>query len=108
MELYSSFELLVCLPNDSAYWFHLHLHYNQLISVHAIEDENRGVVYSRNMYSTLIFIAQKDKCIMVKWKLHRGQKQQHYTARRTPALCKHLHRHHANTKHVIRYGRMVQ
>lgn len=51
MELYSSFDLLVCLPNDSVYWFHLHLHYNQLISVHVIEDENRGVVYSRNMYS---------------------------------------------------------
>lgn len=51
MELYSSFDLLVCLPNDSVYRFHLHLHYNQLISVHVIEDENRGVVYGRNMYS---------------------------------------------------------
>lgn len=45
---------------------------------------------------------------MVKWKLHRGQTQQHYTSRRTPALCKHLHRHHANTRHVIRYGSLTE
>lgn len=42
---------------------------------------------------TFTFIAQKDKSAMVKQKMH-------YIANRTSALCKHLHKQHANAKLV--------
>lgn len=42
-------------------------------------------------YITFIFIAYKDKNVMVKWKLDPGQKLLNYTANTTLGLSKHLH-----------------
>lgn len=40
---------------------------------------------------TFTFIAQKDESAM-------GKQKMHYIANRNTALCKHLHKQHANTK----------
>lgn len=42
-------------------------------------------------YITFIFIAYKDKNVMVKCKLDPGQKLLNYTANTTLGLSKHLH-----------------
>lgn len=36
-------QVIICLPMDSAYQFHLY--YNQVISVYVLEEENSDVVY---------------------------------------------------------------
>lgn len=74
-----SSELLVLLPIDPTYCFHLHLCYSQLISVDVSEEENGGTVYSVIWTFYLYFVARKDESVMV-----------------TLALCKHPHRQHAN------------
>lgn len=91
-----SWNFLICLPIDLAYWFHFHLCYNQLISVCVLNEEKSGTVIDVDL--TFIFIAQKIEDGMVKWKLHPEQKQPHYAANTILTLCKHLHREHASTK----------
>lgn len=50
------------------------------------------------MNITFIFNALKDKNAMVKCKQHPVQKQPHYTANKTSALCQDLYRQHTNAK----------
>lgn len=51
-----------------------------------------SAVLSVDMDITFIFIVQKDQSAMVKWK------QLYYAANTASALCKQLHRQHANSK----------
>lgn len=44
------------------------------------------------------FIAQKDKRVTVKCKLHSVQKLLYYAAKTISPICKHLHRQHVDTK----------
>lgn len=52
----------------------LALVYSQLISICVPVEKNSGAVYSVDMDRTLIFIEEKDKSMMIKCKLHPGQK----------------------------------
>lgn len=52
-------------------------------SVCVWEEENSRVVYCEGMDRTFIFVGQKNKSRMVKFKLHPGEK--HHTANRNPS-----------------------
>lgn len=57
--------MLACLSIDLAY----------LIGICMSEEENTSTVYSMDMDFYFTFIAQKGESVMVKWKMHPGQKQ---------------------------------
>lgn len=82
-------ELLVCLPIDLVYRFHLHLLYNQLILVRVPEEEKGDAVYTTYMNILFIFIAQKHESLMVKLKLHPDLKEMHYAVNTTLMVYKH-------------------
>lgn len=77
-------------------FLNVYLHNNQMIW-----NDNLRMVYhlrSGTLDIPFIFIARKNKSAMAKCKLHLEQKQPHCTAHTALALCRHLHRQHANAK----------
>lgn len=50
-------------------------------------------------YSNMfIFIEQKVKSAMVKWKMLPNKKKRHYVPNKPSSVCEFLHRQHANAK----------